>query len=80
VYFDTFPLNEDPVREAALNIRRFKSLWARAGRLEAAGMGRLLAAHDGMGSLEALEADAAEAGSGCGGRKAIVGGSVTAAE
>jgi hypothetical protein len=33
VYFDTFPRNEDPVREAEFNIRRFKSLWERAGRL-----------------------------------------------
>jgi sugar phosphate isomerase/epimerase len=57
VYFDTFPVNEDPEREAALNIRRFKALWARAGRLAAAGMDALLARHDAMGALEALEAD-----------------------
>lgn len=33
VYFDTFPRNEDPVREAEFNVRRFKALWGRAGRL-----------------------------------------------
>ena len=31
VYFDTFPRNEDPVREAEFNIRAFKKLWHRAG-------------------------------------------------
>jgi sugar phosphate isomerase/epimerase len=56
IYFDTFPSNEDPVREAAHNIRRFNSLWARAARLADAGIDALLAAHDAMGALEALEA------------------------
>jgi hypothetical protein len=65
IYFDTFPGNEDPVREAELNIRRFKALWARAGGLEAAGLGQHLARHDAMGALELLAA--AETGGGSGG-------------
>jgi L-rhamnose isomerase len=57
VYFDTFPLNEDPVREAAYNVRRFRALWARAARLAAAGIDGFAATHDAMGVLEVLEAD-----------------------
>ncbi|KAI8475104.1 MAG: ribokinase/xylose isomerase [Monoraphidium minutum] len=59
VYFDTFPLNEDPVREAELNIRRFKALWAQAGRLAGAGLDAALAAHDALGAMELMEATAA---------------------
>ncbi|CAK0890887.1 unnamed protein product [Prorocentrum cordatum] len=53
VYFDTFP-NEDPVREAEYNIRRFKALWRRAERLQQH-LGGRLAAHDALGVLEAME-------------------------
>jgi L-rhamnose isomerase len=56
VYFDTFPMNEDPVREAELNVRRFKALWAKAAKLAAAGIDEFAATHDAMGALEALEA------------------------
>ena len=55
IYFDTFPRNEDPVREAEYNIRRFKALWARAQRLLAAGVEDAMARHDAMDSLELLE-------------------------
>lgn len=57
IYFDTFPRNEDPVREAEYNIRRFKALWARAARLAAAGIDSFSDTHDAMGVLELLEAD-----------------------
>lgn len=57
VYFDTFPRNEDPVREAEYNIRRFKILWARAARLAAQGVDGFGAQGDAMGALELLEAD-----------------------
>jgi sugar phosphate isomerase/epimerase len=57
VYFDTFPVNEDPVREAEYNVRRFKALWARAARLAAAGIDGFAATHDAMGVMEALETD-----------------------
>ena len=59
MYFDTFPLSEDPVREAELNIRSFKALWHRAGRLQEAGIAELMALHDAMGVLELLESEAA---------------------
>jgi sugar phosphate isomerase/epimerase len=55
VYFDTFPRNEDPVREAEYNIRQFKALWARAHRLLAAGVEDVMARHDAMAALELQE-------------------------
>ena len=54
VYFDTFPLNSDPVKEAALNIRTFKALWRRAARLQAAGLEAVMDRQDGMAALELL--------------------------
>ena len=59
IYFDTFPLNSDPVREAAFNIRTFKTLWRRAAQLQRAGLESLMDRQDGMGVLELLEEDAA---------------------
>ena len=47
------------MREAEYNIRRFKALWARAARLDAAGIGGFAERHDAMGALEMLEADEA---------------------
>ena len=38
LYFDTFPINEDPVREAAANIRRCTRWWNQAAELEAKGL------------------------------------------
>jgi len=55
IYFDTFPRNEDPVREAEYNIRKVKLLWKRAVTLKEAGVDKLLAGHDAMGSLELME-------------------------
>ena len=55
LYFDTFPRNEDPVRECEYNIRRVKALWRQAEALSAAGVDALLAKHDAMGVLELLE-------------------------
>jgi len=54
IYFDTFPRNEDPVREAEFNIRRVKAMWAHAAKLEQAGIDGLLAKHDAMGALELI--------------------------
>jgi len=56
LYMDTFPRNEDPVRECEFNIRRAKALWRQAQRLRAAGLDERLARHDAMGALELLEA------------------------
>ena len=55
IYFDTFPRNEDPVREAEYNIRRVKALWAQAARLTKAGIDALSAKHDALGALELFE-------------------------
>lgn len=55
-YFDTFPRNEDPVREAEYNIRRTKALWQKAAKLTQEGeLDALLQKHDAMGALELLE-------------------------
>jgi hypothetical protein len=68
VYFDTFPRNEDPVREAEYNIRAFKRVYAQAQRLLSAGNGAALAAlqsrNDAMGVLEWLERDGSDGASG----------------
>ena len=57
--FDTFPRNEDPVREAEHNIRRFKALWDRAVKLERNSEVRgALLEYDAMTTLELLETNA----------------------
>jgi len=56
IYFDTFPRNEDPIREAGYNIRQFKKWWQLAHTLEAQGLRELLAQQDVMAVLELLEA------------------------
>eukprot|EP00439_Symbiodinium_sp_Y106_P047920 s1054_g6.t1 len=55
IYFDTFPHNEDPVREAEYNIRKFRSLWQRAEKLREAGLDDFLRAHDVLASLELMD-------------------------
>ena len=56
LYFDTFPRNEDPVREAAYNIRRVKALWKQAELLTRRGIEEIQARSDAMGALELIEA------------------------
>ena len=55
LYYDTFPRNEDPVREAEYNIRAFKRLWTRARALADAGIDELSRRQDALGVLELLE-------------------------
>ena len=55
VYFDTFPRNEDPVRECEMNIRQVKRFYDLAADLEAEGLLPLLVAHDALAALEKLE-------------------------
>ena len=56
VYFDTFPRNEDPVREAEFNIRRVKALFATAKALVEKGHLEVnLANHDALKTLTLLE-------------------------
>mgnify|MGYP000001956322 FL=1 len=55
IYFDTFPINEDPVREAEYNIRLYKKWWKFASVLDEKGIGELLIKQDTMAILELLE-------------------------
>lgn len=58
VYFDTFPRNEDPVREAEYNIRKVKRLYKKAAELERIGIQHtVFKNHDAMAALELLEQD-----------------------
>jgi hypothetical protein len=59
IYFDTFPRNEDPVRECEYNIRQFKSMYHTAKALlegeHKQTLEECLKKHDAMGVLELLE-------------------------
>ena len=55
IYFDTFPKNEDPVRECELNIRRFKSFSERCDALIRQDIEHYISTHDSMSVLELLE-------------------------
>ena len=55
LYFDTFPINEDPVREAEANIRRCTRWWNQAADLEAKGLGNWQSDHDILKTFEAME-------------------------
>lgn len=46
VFFDTFPLNEDPVQEAVHNVGVFKEMWQQAQRMDAARVDQCMARHD----------------------------------
>ena len=54
IYFDTFPLNEDPVREASHNIATFKAMWRTADRLRTGGLEKFMTMQDAMSVLELL--------------------------
>lgn len=58
VYFDTFPRNEDPVREAEYNIRRCRALWEKARRLDKQ-IETCITRQDAMSALEMLEENGA---------------------
>lgn len=59
IYFDTFPRNEDPVREAARNIQTLKKLCRTARRMLGKGdkdkVEALLRNHDALGMLDYLD-------------------------
>jgi len=50
--------NEDPVLEAEYNIRKFKELWARAGRMRDAGVEGTMQKQDALASLNILDKSA----------------------
>jgi xylose isomerase len=61
IYFDTFPRNEDPVRECELNIKQFKKMYHQAkhllernreGIIGVSILESIWAKHDGLGVLE----------------------------
>eukprot|EP00438_Fugacium_kawagutii_P032277 Skav215202 [mRNA] locus=scaffold2331:85908:86899:- [translate_table: standard] len=54
IYFDTFPKNEDPVREAELNIRRFQGLWEKAEKMDEE-VKKMQEQHDAMEIMEFLD-------------------------
>jgi L-rhamnose isomerase len=57
-YFDTFPSNEDPVREGEMNIRTITRMWKKAGELgKSRRLSEYQARHDAMSILEMLEKD-----------------------
>ena len=57
IYFDTFPRNEDPVKEAEYNIRVFRKLWRKAGSWlrDSSDLSRIWDKHDAMSIMEKLE-------------------------
>lgn len=54
IYFDTFPKNEDPVKEAELNIRRFLKLWEKAEKMDEK-LKKLQEKRDAMAVMELLD-------------------------
>lgn len=54
VYFDTFPLREDPVQECAANIRRLEEVIAVVDRLDGCGAAQALADQDGLAAQQSL--------------------------
>ena len=49
------PKNEDPIREAEFNIRRFRKWWSLANSLDEQGLREMLEKQDTMSILELLE-------------------------
>lgn len=51
VYFDTFPIREDPIAEANENVRRFRTMWNAASALDGDGaLSQAMADHDAIAS------------------------------
>ena len=59
IYFDTFPRNEDPIRECEYNIRQFKKMYKLAHQMlkgnHSTKINDILSNHDAMAMLEYLE-------------------------
>ncbi|MDR9391768.1 MAG: TIM barrel protein [Trueperaceae bacterium] len=54
VYFDTFPVNEDPVEEARRNVAAVRDLWRRAGEIDAAALADARARQDAFAALDVV--------------------------
>ena len=61
IYFDTFPRNEDPIRECEYNIRQFKKMYRLAESMltgkDSTHINEILKNHDAMSMLEYLESN-----------------------
>lgn len=55
IYFDTFPINEDPIEEASMNVRRVHDFWRRAEALHGSGLDDTKEHHDALGMLDVLD-------------------------
>jgi xylose isomerase len=56
IYFDTFPVREDPAAESAANVARVRALEAILDRLDAGRLAELQARHDALGVQALLDA------------------------
>ena len=54
IYFDTFPVREDPAAESAANVARVRTLEAISDRLDAGRLAELQTRHDALGLQELL--------------------------
>jgi xylose isomerase len=54
IYFDTFPVREDPIAESAANVARVRTLEAILDRIDANRMTELQSRHDTLGVQERL--------------------------
>jgi len=61
IYFDTFPRNEDPIRECEYNIRQFKKMYKLAHKMlkgdDSIKVNNILSKQDAMAMLEYLESN-----------------------
>ena len=60
IYFDTFPVREDPAGESAANVARVRALEAILDRLDGDRLAELQGRHDALGVQELLQATARE--------------------
>jgi xylose isomerase len=55
IYFDTFPVREDPAAESAANVTRVRTLEAIVDRLDGGRLVELQASHDALGVQALLD-------------------------
>jgi xylose isomerase len=52
IYFDTFPINEDPVKEAHANVLAVRKLWHRASEIDGTELRNARERHDALQILD----------------------------
>jgi len=55
IYFDTFPVNEDPVEEATRNVAAVRRLWNAVSRIDEEVLADAKARHDAFAALDAVQ-------------------------